>query len=282
MTTLNATAVPLFKELKSSDDNLLELVAQRFSDLDALELAEEKLITRNLELVVERNSANKVVRELTEQNKGMLDQLKHEEVVKEGLQAALGAMDPQFDALVSKIAQLESENSTLLGKVDTAIKNLKAIKKLGNPEDLIALNKKMRATNSELTKTINNLKAENRKLSKDNQRLQEVMVKTAHEKGDERLLFTSSKNEVLYLNPKLLTIKTAKGTHEYVAIRYWTARCLGRVITWDGQSLNFSDTQNSELNKILAPSKEVQDFATGWFKKHVLIFKGNQKLKIVD
>lgn len=281
MTQLNA-AVPLFTELKSSDDDLLELIAHRFSQVDSLEQAEQKLITKNLELIVERNAANKVVRELSEQNKGMANQLENSEVVKEGLQAALEALDPEFEKLLSKIAQLESENSTLLGRVDNAIKSLKAIKKLGNPEDLIALNKKMRATNSELTKNVNNLKAENRKLSNDNQRLQEVMVKTAHEKGDERLLFTSKTNEVLYLNPQLLTIKSARGTFMHVGLRYWSAQGLGRLVTWNGSLLNFADTKNAELNKLVAPSREIQDFATGWFKKHVTMVDGNQELKIQD
>ena len=267
-------------ELHHSDDNLMELIANRFSELQLLEAEQEILMGRNLGLHIERNAANKVVRELSDQNKAQHDQLAHKDVVIEGLKAALEAIDPQFDELVAKINRLENENTLLAGKADRAIKDLKTIKKIGDPNTLVNLNKKMRATNSDLTKQLKIEQAENRKLKKENTRIQEFIARTTNENSSERLIYSNENNENLYLHYKTLRISMFGVTREYVCLKYWNKRLLGRVVTFDGEKLNMADSQDLKINKRLELSSEANDFAIGWFKKYVVIDKnGNQSIK---
>ncbi len=267
-------------ELHHSDDNLMELIANRFSELQSLEAEQEILIGRNLGLHIERNAANKVVRELSEQNKAQHEQIAHKDVVIEGLKAALEAVDPQFDKLMAKINRLEDENTLLAGKADRAIKDLKTIKKMGDPNTLVNLNKKMRATNSDLTKQLKIEQAENRKLKKENTRIQEFIARTTNENSSERLIYSNENHENLYLHYKTLRITTFRGTNEYVCLKYWNKRMLGRVVIFDGEKLNSADSKDLKINELIELSTEANEFAVGWFKKYVVIDKdGNQSIK---
>ncbi|ASV43999.1 SMC superfamily protein [Pseudoalteromonas phage KB12-38] len=267
-------------QLHHSDDNLMDLIALRFSELQLLEAEQEILIGRNLGLHIERNAANKVVRELSEQNKAQHDQLAHKDVVIEGLKAALEAVDPQFDKLVAKINRLENENTLLSGKVERATKDLKNIKKVGDPNKLITTNKTMRATNSDLTKQLKIEQAENRKLKKENTRIQEFIARTTNENSSERLIYSNENQENLYLHYKTLRITTFRGTNEYVCLKYWNKRMLGRVVIFDGEKLNSADSKDLKINELIELSNEANEFAVGWFKKFVVIDKdGNQSIK---
>ena len=269
------------QELKHSDDNLMELIAHRLNELQELEAAEERLLYQNTKLVFDIDERDKQIGQLTSQLKESKHELDVAKAVQEGLQTALNAVDPQITAIKQEMQRIHTENGTLSGQLQIAKSNISETKKLGDPKDLIAKNKKLRSDREAQTKTIATLKQSLRTSERRNKRLQEQAVNDALTSGDDRMIYQTSEGESLYIHPKTVQLKTPKGSNFFVAIRYWNVHCLGRLVTWNGKGLQYSDTKVPEVNELLEASEEAQAFLLGWFKNHVAIHKnGDQEIKI--
>lgn len=299
MNSMNIIPLPT-----ATNEEWLDSLQQRLNVTAELEQAEANLIQRNLELIIERNTANKVVNELTElvkNQKQTLDSgseinqnlvkenhelltltqkqkevLDCERVVSKGLVKALEEIDPEIEKLRKELAHERQNSIKLKGEVASLTKQVKDYKKLGDPEKLISLNKSLRERVSNLTTSIAEDKKANRNKDREINRLTDDLMEAKRNGGSELCLYRSETGEAVYLHHSPLVIKTPNSTQTYVALKFWSVGGLGRLVTWDGKNVMFASlTANPKLHE---PKEDMYQFISGWFKQHVHVNGREQSL----
>lgn len=260
-------------ETTANDDWLLSLLMQGFEDAMNGEANLVKANAKNLRNIVDRDRLAKEVAQLNVKTAAS-------EAVIDGMKMAMSQLDGEFERLHGQIRNLSDERNRAAGRAEASQKELSRIKKIGSPEDLIKQIKTLKARSSTLTKTNSELASQIKGLQKDVRRHREIAAHTAMEKGDERFIYSSEQGETLYLHPNKLVIETHRGRHSYVCFRYWNVKGLGRLISWDGATLNLGDAHNDAVNEVISPSDEISDFLRGWFRENIAIDRNkNQTLK---
>ncbi|MBL4703955.1 MAG: hypothetical protein JKY54_05510 [Flavobacteriales bacterium] len=255
-----------------NDSHLLELIEARLGQAKDQDDLIESLTKRNLELIAERNTSEKVVAELTELVKKQDELLKDQDEVSKGIVQV-------NEKLSEQNKQLSNQVNILTGENDTLNRSLKDLKTHGDPQKLITLNKKIRKKNEDLTKDKDNLQKLLSAEKRETKRLREDIINMAPEVTNDLCIYSNDEGEAIYLHPRKRKIKDPSGTREYVALRYWNNRGLGRLLTWYQESIRFADTGSPEVNAALSPSAEAQNFVRGWFKNNIIQNKQTQELR---
>ncbi len=150
---------------------------------------------------------------------------------------------------------------------------LKALKECGDPKKLLEQNKNLRQRNSELMDLNEGLKKQNKAY--------EASHKELIEKAEFSQLpsYTSPTNEQLFIHPNLITCDTPEGPRRFVALTYWNALGIGRLVTWNGSVPQFASFKHKSVDERWAPSPEAVAWATKWFEDHVMEQGGHQVIR---
>lgn len=264
-----------FSQAQSESDltieSVLNPVLERFQEQEALI---EALTAKNVELLYAKNTSEKnnvqlssTLKEFNSQIELLTHELESSRIVSEGFSQALEQLDPEIQSLKRQIENQRSANMQLANENVGLQKELKQAKKSGDPKKLIELNKSLREKNTTLTNALNKVKTELKQLEK-------AVNSTKNE--EERLSYSSAKGECVILRSSKLHIKTPVGKGWYIAFEYWCPQGIGRLITWNGEQLNFADGGSEEINRVVAPSQEIVAWTKAWFMKNVKIEGSDQ------
>ncbi len=152
-------------------------------------------------------------------------------------------------------------------------KALKTLKEYGDPKKLLEQNKNLRERNKELMDLNDGLKKQNKSYENSHKEL--------IEKAEFSQLpsYTTETNEQLFIHPNLVTCETPDGPRRFVALTYWNALGIGRLVTWNGSAPQFASFKHKSVDDKWAPSQEAVAWAAKWFQDHVMEQGGHQVIR---